>query len=274
MTDFVLPTQESFDALTTSGYILNDEDPGFLTKEVGGVIKLLADQMASDELIHVRALRTSTGKTEKFIIDNIADWSAGPKIVTSDVFGDVFLDCTGFFAYTGNDDKIFKNTMTMPVIAEDGDGNPTQITFDDGSDEDPIVIDLTVDPQARNNSQIANHTGSPGNMELMVNSSGTALGANEPLKNNIQLAIVMPTPITTPVPAWDAFTHSTMFSTIFNSLPVNGVMVVNHTWSPTINAALWGVIDAHIAVGHTLELTWIITDDDEVKDVACIKRLS
>lgn len=286
MTDFVLPTQSSFDALTTSGYTLNDSDAGFITKEVGGIVKLLADQMPSNELIHVRATRTSTGKTEKFIIDNIADWAAGPKIVTSDYFGDTFLDCTEFFTTTGNDDKIFKNTMASPVVAVDGDGIPTTLTYERtgamASDPAPwkvqsateIVIDLTVDPQARNSSQIANHTGAAGSMELMVNSSGTALGSDEPLKDNVHLAIVMPNPVATEKPAWDALGHSTLFSNVFNTLPVNGVMMVNHTWSPSINLALWGVLDAHVNVGHTYEATWITTDGDEVKDVACIKRLS
>ena len=286
MTDFVLPTQSSFDALTTSGYTLNDSDAGFLTKEVGGVVKLLADQMASDELIHVRATRTSTGKTEKFIIDNIADWAAGPKIVTSDYFSDTLLDCTEFFTYTGNDDKIFKNTMASPVVAVDGDGIPTTLTYarTEGMADDPaqwkvqseteVVIDLTEDPQPRNSSQIANHTGAPGNMEIMVNSSGTALGSDEPLKDNVHLAIVMPNFMQTEKPEWDALGHSTLFSNVFNTLPDNGVMMVNHIEFPPINLALWNVLDAHVNVGHTYEATWIQTGSESRKDVACIKRLS
>jgi len=277
MTDFVLPTQASFDALTTSGYTLNDADPGFLTKEVGGVIKLLADQMASDELIHVRAPRTSTGKTEKFIIDNIADWAAGPKIVTSDYFADTLLDCTGFFAYTGNDDKIFKNIQPSPAVVVDGDSIPTTLTYEVDGTEDDLVLDLTADPQARNSSQIANPTGVRKNMDTMLNSSGTALGAAETLVGNLQLTIVMPNPMVTEKPAWDSYGHSTLFSSVYNTLPVNGVMLVNHTWSSTINIALWNVLDAHMAVGHTHEITWIKTDAEDsagVKDVACIKRLS
>jgi len=286
MTDFVLPTQSSFDALTTSGYTLNESDPGLITKEVGGVVKLLVDQMTSDELIHVRATRTSTGKTEKFIIDNIDDWAAGPKIVTSDYFSDTLLDCTEFFTYTGNDDKIFKNIMTSPVVAVDGDGIATTLTYErtEGMASDPapwkiesdteVVIDLTVDPQPRNSSQIANHTGAEGNMELMLNSSGTALGAAEPLKGNLQLAIVMPNPMQTEKLAWDALGHSTLFSSVFNTLPDNGVMLVNHVEFPPINLALWNVLDAHVNQGHTYEVTWIQTGSDARKDVACIKRLS
>jgi len=274
MTDFVLPTQSSFDALTTSGYTLNESDPGFITKEVGGVVKLLADQMASDELIHVRATRTSTGKTEKFIIDNIADWAAGPKIVTSDHFADTFLDCTGFFTYTGNDDKIFKNIMPTPTVEVDGDGVPTSITIETIDGDDTIVLDLTEDPQARNSSQIANHAGALGDMADMENSSGTALGGAETLTGNLQLAIVMPNPMATDKPAWDAFGHSTLFSSVFNTLPDNGVMMVNHIEFAPINLALWNVLDAHVNVGHTYEATWIQTGSDDVKNVACIKRLS
>jgi len=275
MTDFVLPTQSSFDGLTTSGYTLTDADEGFLTKEVGGIIKLLADQMTSSELIHVRATRTSTGKTEKFIIDNIADWSAGPKILTSDHFGDTFLDCTGFLTYTGNDAKVFQNTLPTPTIVNDSDGVPTSLTIAVVGGTD-IVLDLTANPDARSSSQIAGFTGNIGTMAEFKNSSDTALGAEADTLSP-ELAIVMPLPVPTAKPAWDSFGHSTLFSSVFNRLPVNGVMVVNHVEFATINDALWAVLDAHSTQGHTYEATWLVSgagEDTSATDVACIKRLS
>ena len=63
MTDFVLPTQAAVDALTPASFTLTDSDVGYLTKEVGSVVKLLVDQMSSSELVHIRSVRTATGKT-------------------------------------------------------------------------------------------------------------------------------------------------------------------------------------------------------------------
>tara|TARA_R110000868_G_scaffold84531_4_gene238273 strand:+ start:1329 stop:2147 length:819 start_codon:yes stop_codon:yes gene_type:complete len=272
MTDFVLPTQSSFDALTTSGYTMTDSDAGFLTKEVGGVIKLLVDQMASSELVHIRAVRTSTGKTEKFIIDNIADWSAGPKIVTSDHFVSTLLDCTNFFTYTGNDAKIFKDTLFTLVVGTNDGGEPITLTQPMPEGTDDIVMDLTASPVARSQSQVAGHRNWSNTMDAMVNSSDTALGLEADVFAP-ELVIVMPNPISTMAPAWDSNGHINHFTSAFNCLPVNGVMMVNHVEFQCINDAIWLVLEAHKSVGHTYEATWIKSEGTEL-DVACIKRLS
>jgi hypothetical protein len=271
MTDFVLPTQSSFEALTTSGYTMTDSDAGFLTKEVGGVVKLLADQMASSELVHIRAVRTSTGKTEKFIIDNIADWSAGPKVVTSDHFANTLLDCTNFFTYTGNDPKIFKNTLPTPVVGTNDDGDPISLTISIAGQDD-IVLDLTTAPTARSRAQIAGFSYG-WTKDTMVNSSATALGL-EADAFSPELVIIMPNPIPTAFTSYDSNGFTNDISSGFNSLPVNGVMMVNHVEFTPINDAIWLVLDSHISVGHTYEKTFIRSEEDGVADVACIKRLS
>ena len=271
MTDFVLPTQSSFDALTTSGYTMTDSDAGFLTKEVGGVIKLLIDQMASSELVHIRAVRTSTGKTEKFIIDNIADWSAGPKVVTSDHFANTLLDCTNFFTYTGNDAKIFKNTLPTPVIGTNDDGDPISLTISIAGQDD-IVTDLTTAPAARSRAQIAGFSYG-WTKDTMVNSSATALGL-EADAFSPELVIIMPNPIATAFPVYDSLAVVNDISSAFNSLPVNGVMMINHIEYSHINDAVHLVMESHTSVGHTYEQTSVSSEEGEVVDVICIKRLS
>jgi len=273
MTDFVLPTQSSFDALTTSGYTMTDSDSGFLTKEVGGVVKLLADQMASSELISVRSLRTATGKTEKFIIDNIADWAAGPKVVTTDHFVNTLLDCTNFFTYSGNDPKIFKNPITPLVVGANADGDPITLTAPMPDGIDDIVMDLTAAPTARSQSQVAGHSNWSNTMDAMTNSSGTALGLEADVFS-AELVLVMLNPIATIAPAWDMDGHINHITTAFNCLPVNGVMMVNHVEYQPINDAIWLVLNAQESVSHTYEITWIRSEADGEIDVACVKRLS
>ena len=270
MTDFVLPTQEAVDALTPADYTLTDSDVGFLTKEVGGVIKLLVDQMSSSELVHIRSVRTATGKTEKFIIDNIADWSAGPKIVTTDMFTQTLMDTTGFFTYTGNDDKIFKNRLPEPVIGTNADGDPISLTTAIEG-RDTIVVDLTTDPDARSRSQIASHNSYLGTLNFMQNSSATPLGAEED-EFEPDLILCMLNPVATAFPNWDSYAHVNHITSAFNNLPINGVMMVNHVEFTAINDAIWLVLDSQVADGHTYEVTWIVSEAGGLADVACVKR--
>ncbi|MDC1040410.1 hypothetical protein OAQ62_01295 [bacterium] len=275
MTDFVLPTQDTFDAVDSSGYTITDSDAGFLTKEVGSAIKILADQMPNSEMIHVRSPRTATGKTEKFIIDNIADADAMPKIVTSDFFGDTLLDCTNFFTYTGNHAKIYKNIFQAPVVTNDGDGNPTQLVIGSVNDGD-VTLDLTQDPPSRSSSQLAsmNDLDEQFNMSTMVNQGGTALGtASDDFKP--ELVVAMLNPVTSPKTAWDQYAAVTLIASCFNNLPDNGVMLVNHIEYSGLNQALWAVLNAQTSVGRTYNISWIASEGaDQIVDVAVIKRLS
>ena len=120
MTDFVLPTQAAVDALTPASFTLTDSDVGYLTKEVGSVVKLLVDQMSSSELVHIRSVRTATGKTEKFII---ADCTVLPTIVTTDQWTDAVLPTSNFFTLSGNNDKVFKHALPTATATLDDDDN-------------------------------------------------------------------------------------------------------------------------------------------------------
>lgn len=275
MTDFVLPTQDTFDAVDSSGYTITDGDAGFLTKEVGSAIKILADQMPNSEMIHVRSPRTATGKTEKFITDNIADADAMPKIVTSDFFGNTLLDCTNFFTYTGNHAKIYKNIFQAPVVTNDGDGNPTQLVIGSVNDGD-ITLDLTQDPPSRSSSQLAsmNDLDEQFNMSTMVNQGGTALGT-ESDNFKPELVVAMLNPVASAKTAWDQYAAVTLLASCFNNLPDNGVMLVNHVEYSGLNQALWAVLNAQSSVGRTYNISWIASEGaDQVLDVAVIKRLS
>ena len=269
MTDFVLPTQAAVDALTPASFTLTDSDVGYLTKEVGSVVKLLVDQMSSSELVHIRSVRTATGKTEKFIIDNIADWSAGPKVVTTDIFTQTLMDTTNFFGYTGNDDKIYKNQLPVPVVGTNADGDPISLTTTVNGTA--TVVDLTTDPDARSRSQIASHNSPLGTLNLMQNSSGTALG-EEADEFEPDLILCMLNPVATAYPNWDSFGHVNHLTSAFNNLPINGVMMINHVEFDRINDALWLVLDSQVAAGHTYEATWIVSEAGGLADVGCIKR--
>lgn len=275
MTDFVLPTQDTFDAVDNTGYTITDSDAGFLTREVGSIIKMLVDQMPNTEVVHVRSPRTATGKTEKFILDNIADADAMPKIVTSDFFGNTIVDCTNFFTYTGNHAKVYKNIFKTPVVVNDGDGNPTSITVGSTAGTD-VTYDLSVAPPARSSSQIAGITGFDDafNMTKMKNSADDELGtADDDFRPNLIFASVCP--ISSVKTDWDQHSAVTLFSTAFNSLPDNGVMVADHVEITWVNQALWSVLNAQTSTGKTYNISWIASEGDgEVVDVAVIKRLS
>jgi hypothetical protein len=275
MTDFVLPTQDTFDAVDSSGYTISDSDSGFLTKEVGSAIKMLADQMPNSEIIHVRSPRTATGKTEKFIIDNIADADAMPKIVTSDFFGNTLLDCTNFFTYTGNHTKVYKNIFQAPVITNDSDGVPTQMVIGSVNDGD-VTLDLTQDPPSRSSSQLSgmSNLDEQFNMSTMVNKDDTALGTSS---DNFrpEFVVAMLNPVASAKTAWDSYAAVTLIASCFNNLPDNGVMLVNHVEYSSLNQALWSVLNAQLAAGRTYNISWLSSEGaDSVLDVAVIKRLS
>lgn len=275
MTDFVLPTQTTFDAVDNSSYTINDSDSGFVTKEVGTVIKMMVDQMPNTELVHIRSPRTATGKTEKFILDNVASAENMPKIVTSDFFGNTLLDCTDFFNNTGNHAKIYKNTFKAPVVTLDENGDPTQVVVGQAQGED-VTLDLTQDPPARNSSQITSLSGYDDafDMSVMVNSSGTALGTAED-DFAPELVVCMLNPIETANPNWDQHAYVTVLAVAFNNLPADGAMIVNHVEYARINQSLWSVLNAQTSAGRTYNISWLCSEGlGTVTDVAVIKRLS
>lgn len=275
MTDFVLPNQTTLDAVDQSSFTINDSDSGFCTKEVGTIIKMMVDQMPNTELVHIRSPRTATGKTEKFILDNVASAENMPKIVTSDFFGNTLLDCTNFFTYTGNNAKIFKNTFKAPVINTDENGDVTSIVVGQAQGED-VTYTLTEEPPARSSSQLASLSGFDDafDMSVMVNSSGTALGTSED-DFAPELVVCMLNPIETPNPNWDQHAMITILAVTFNNLPVNGAMIVNHIEYDRINQALWSVLNAQTSAGRTYNISWVSSEGaDQVLDVAIIKRLS
>src|SRR5210317_1521293 len=106
MTDFVLPSNADIQAIDKSGYTLSSDDAGLIVDYQAAVIKTLIDQMDADETVHIRSTFQSTGKTEKFIVN---DCVTIPNIVTTDAWGNAVLDTSTFFTMSGNHDKVFKH---------------------------------------------------------------------------------------------------------------------------------------------------------------------
>ena len=79
------------------------------------------------------------------------------------------------------------------------------------------VVDLTTDPDARSRSQIASHNSPLGTLNLMQNSSGTALG-EEADEFEPDLILCMLNPVATAYPNWDSFGHVNHLTSAFNKL--------------------------------------------------------
>jgi len=216
---------------------------GTLTLEQGAVLKHFIDQMTSDQTVLLREQLTGTGKTAKFLIDNIADQNNLPYIISQDTFVNTFLYCDDFFENVEDHPKVFQNPQPAPEINYDMAGNPvsTQTTFPDGR---ILTVDLTNPPPERTQEELGSfYTDSVMNPSLMVNSNGDAYGnADDDFK--VDLAVYFPFPVSLGFPEHEKDGICVAMATMYNRLKPGGVLLVFDNHFPKVDKSIWKMLEA------------------------------
>ena len=90
MANMTLPTEAEVRAIDTSAFTWDDLLDGLLTTGHASVIKAVCDKMEAGETICISEPFAATGKTAKFVLDNVTG-ASNLKIVTSDTYVDTYL---------------------------------------------------------------------------------------------------------------------------------------------------------------------------------------
>ena len=108
MANMTLPTEAEVRAIDTSAFVWDDLLDGLLSQAQGQVIKAVCDRMEAGETICIIEPFQATGKTAKFINDNVTG-ASNLKIVTSDQYVDTYLTTSEYFKNTGNVANVYKH---------------------------------------------------------------------------------------------------------------------------------------------------------------------
>lgn len=271
MTDFVLPSNADIEAIDKSGYTLSSDDAGLIVDYQAAVIKNLIDQMSADETVHIRSTFQSTGKTEKFIVN---DCTTIPNIVTTDSWGNAVLDTSTFFTMSGNHDKVFKHRLPTVTATKNDDDEIVSLTTQLPGGSSDSDIDFTQEPVAMNSAEMANlNFKSTYDLSEIKNHADTALGTDSD-ELGADLILYFPNVVDIGVPdRWIKDYILNLMCASFNELEVNGTLVVMNAMYNKVNTSVWTMLAAQDSVGRTYETSQINGTDVGV-DVICIKRLS
>ena len=271
MTDFVLPSNAVISAIDKSAYTLSSDDAGLLVDYQAAVIKNLIDQMSADETVHIRSIFQSTGKTEKFIVN---DCSVLPNLVTTDTWGNIVLDTSTFFTMSRNNAKVFKHTTPNGTAGTNDDNDIVSMTTRLPGDSSDSTIDFTGTPTALNSAQMANlNFKQHYDLSEIKNHADVALGtASDELEAD--LVLFFPNVVDVGVPdAWVKDYILNVMCASFNELAVNSTLVIMNAMYSKVNTSVWTMLSAQDSAGRTYS-TEQINGTDAGVDVICIKRLS
>lgn len=280
MTDFVLPSQDDMRAVDLSTLVINEADEGLLTPWFGALVKNFVDQMMENEVLHIRAPNSSTGKTEKFILQNVASMDNCPTIVTTDFFTNMVMNTQDFMTLIDNSDRVYRNFLN-PYRPADGEPADSPIVSADVNknlknypDGDKVTIDLSVDPAALSDAEIlALSLDADMNPAIVLNANGEALGAAED-DFAPQFAISFGMDTGKGLPSWAIRRKLLDIASMYNNLPVNGaLLVLNYTLSSAQTAVqrFTGVLDA---AGKTYSMVTYSPAEGQPASAVAIKKLS
>lgn len=255
---FNLPTEAEIRAIDTTDFIWDDIADGTLTMEQAAVLKAFADQMSADQTIILKEPNAGTGKTAKFIIDNIDNDTNLPKIIVEDTFVNTFLYCDDFWETIEDDTRVYQNPQIPSTVGynEAGEVINTTITYPNGAS---TTVDLTQDPEPVSDSFYGSHTTDASYLsERIVNVNGDAIG-NEGDDVVANLTAIFPFPISL---GFELHERKGLLSTIcssFNRLPVGGVMLVFDVAYARVNEPLWDFYRIMDSAQKGHETEWILS---------------
>lgn len=269
MANMTLPTEAEVRAIDETAFTWDDLLDGTLSEVQGQVIKAVCDKMASGEVLNLVEQYAATGKTAKFINDNVTG-ASNLKICTSDQYVDTFLTTSDYFTNTGNAANVYKLDIsaTSEVVYNEG-GDPTHIKYYD-TYTDPSnptltnTIDLSETPTAMSTNEIAALTRVWPATTNPVTHDGTALGSDATAGSfNPDVWIFNPWTPNMGYPALDIWGQTRTYATTFNKMESGEVMVILNFHMPNVNQAFWAAMNPMTLNGKFWTAEYVLNTESD-----------
>tara|TARA_B100001093_G_C26689603_1_gene954199 strand:- start:254 stop:1093 length:840 start_codon:yes stop_codon:yes gene_type:complete len=279
MSDITLPTATEVKAVDESAFIWDDLLDGILTLEQGKAIKLITDQLDTDEVLSIREAYAGTGKTANFIRENATNGNDF-KITTVDQFVDTYLYTGDYFENCENATNIYQlDTSNTREVVFDDDGTPISVkVFDPYANSEPTLIrtiTLAVQPSFLNKQELSEVTPLIAPKSAIKDFEGTAMASSGDFVPKVVIYMTWPITLGSEEHEKDALDRE--FAATMKALPVGGVMFITHFHLPKTNGCFWNAYEGVKHAGYVFEESWLCNsepDDSGVWTCVAIKRTS
>lgn len=275
MQNISLPTAAEIDSVDQEAFIWDDLMDGVLTEPNGAVIKAVLDLCPAGTVVDISELNAGTGKTAKFINDNVVN-SSGFKIVTTDSFSDTFMTTSDFWDNVDNATNCYKCDIAGTTTVQfDESGSAVSIQLVDIFNDNAVITDtdLTGAAPVLGINDLSNYTGVIVPNSAVKDKDDVAISDSGLYTPDVQ--IFLPWIVSNGFPAFEKEGIKNSIAKQFNRLPINGILIITNFHIPSVNQSFWSVKDAMTLTGKGMECQWVSnseTDNTGYWQAAVIKR--
>ena len=252
---------------------------GILTLEQSKAIKLITDQLDSDEVMSIREAYAGTGKTANFIRENATNGNTF-KIITVDQFVDTYLYTGDYFENCENATNVFQlDTSNTREVVFDADGTPTHVkVFDPYANSEPTLIrtiELAVQPSFLDKQALSEVTPLIAPMSAIKDFEGNSLASSGDFVPKVVIYMTWPITLGSEEHEKDALDRELAAS--MKALPIGGVMFITQFHLPKTNGCFWNAYEGVKHAGYTFDESWLCnveSDDSGPWTCVAIKRTS
>jgi hypothetical protein len=254
MENITIPSEADMQSLDQTTFVWDDAMDGTLTLTTSSALKAVLDEItATDVVINLNEQNAATGKTAKFILDNVPA-SSNWKIVSTDFFQDTFLTTSEYFDNVGNAANVYKNDLSGSTEIEfDEAGNAVTFRQVDIHNDNAVVrtIDLTTTQELLGVNDLVDEAVNAVPKSHLVNAAGTALDSTGSFVPDVE--VLSTWTISNGFPISEANGVRLAMIRAIKRLPTNGLLVIPFFNIPLVNNAYWDVAQALQLTGTTIE---------------------
>jgi len=278
MANITLPTETEVRAVDANAFVMDDLMDGLITDGQGQVIKLVAESLDSGDKINIHEMQSGTGKSAKFILDNVVG-SANLSIITTDIFVDTYLTTSDYYENVGNASNVYKNDVSSLQRTNFNEGG-TAISVDTldafGSNADAIVSTITLANAPTllgvNDLSSFEHPAIPNSH--IVNQANTSLASSGNF-GDYDLTIFTPWPVTMGFLDHEKNAIRLHLANMFNKTSSGGGIILFNFHLPYVQEPFWDVMNALTNTGNNWTAEYLLnseTDNSGYWQAAVIKK--
>ncbi len=269
MANMTLPTEAEVRAIDSSAFVWDDLLDGLLSQGQGQVLKAVGDRMESGEIMCLVEPFAATGKTAKFVNDNVTD-ANNLKIATSDQYVDTYLTTSDYFKNTGNVANVYKHDISAATeIVYNGDGDAVKIKYFDANTDpsNPTLLrehEFANDPVPLGTNDLSNFSIVWPAESRVVNHAGDSIGPDTTANSfDPDVWVLFPWIVNMGYPNFDLDQLKRQFAYIFNKMGSGEVMVVMQFHIPNVNNAFWATFNAMTATGKNWSIEYLLNTESD-----------